>query len=361
MVERNFSIKKLAGALIAATLLSATAGAQADQMRPLRGAIKPLIVAGAPPDSPDARVDPNTADSRFSGVVSIEIISGGYQYICSGALVAKRSVVSAGHCVDVQDNGVVIDLKDPTNRVRVLFNNSPIANSPANAAIVASKVSMHQDYQGFGNCPAGSSADAFCVNDDVAVITLSEDAPKEAKIYKISKAPIKSGTRIIMAGYGTSGNGIDGYNVAPDYGIKRTGQNYMDLFDGDDESFFQNGQEMWYADFDGNGTDLFCDWLGVCTPVLDNDVEANIGGGDSGGPSFIEMYGELMLVGNNTFGTGNGQFGEYFGGMLLGSYADYLDDAAGGRIAFVPEPTGIALFGLGALALFGARRRSIKK
>ena len=366
MLERNFSVKKLVGSTFAAVaLMSPFAAAQASV---LSGQVmNPMIVSGSLPDSPDARIDANTADSKFSGVVSLNVQFGADNYICSGALVGKRSVISAGHCVDSDGNGTVIDLNDPANRVRVIFNASTTPGDPGRAIINASAVSIHQDYQGFGNCPAGVSG--FCVNDDIAVITLSSDAPAAAKIYKVSTAPVVEGTRIMMAGYGTSGNGHDGYNISPDYRIKRTGQNYMDVYEGDDEGV-SGKPELYYADFDGvdrdgNTLDTFCDWGIICTPALPNHIEANIGGGDSGGPSFIELYGEMVLVANNTFGNdagfAEGAFGSYFGGVILGSYADYLVDATGGRIALVPEPTGIALFGLGALALFGVRRRSFKK
>ncbi len=81
----------------------------------------------------------------------------------------------------------------------------------------------------------------------------------------------------------------------------------------------------------------------VCTARLPNEREASIGGGDSGGPAFVSQYGELMLAANNTFsGTFDGQtpgtFGTFFGGMILGGYADYLQQAAAGDISFVPEP-----------------------
>ncbi|UUZ53452.1 hypothetical protein LP419_32315 [Massilia sp. H-1] len=54
----------------------------------------PLITAGALPDSPAAHVDPNNAASPYSGVVSINIRYAGQSFICSGALVGKRQVVS---------------------------------------------------------------------------------------------------------------------------------------------------------------------------------------------------------------------------------------------------------------------------
>ena len=57
---------------------------------------------------------------------------------------------------------------------------------------------------------------------------------------------------------------------------------------------------------------------------------------------------------------GCSKFGSYFGGIVLGEYAAYLNSATDGEATFVPEPGSFALFGLGALMLLGARRRSRK-
>jgi hypothetical protein len=331
------------------------------------GIVAPMITSGALPDSPSARIDANLPTSPFSGVVSINIRYDGQSFICSGTLVGKRQVVSAGHCVDTDGNGHVIDVSQSFAQsgkdVRVIFNSEAAPGSAGRAIVTASAVSMNANYQGFGNCPAG--VNSFCVNDDIAVITLSQDAPATAKIYKTYVGDVGAGQLITMAGYGTSGDGMLGYYVSPDFRIKRSGQNYMDLFDLDDEQNFSAGkQEVWYADFDGNGQDTFCTVYGVCTPVLPNDKEAGIGGGDSGGPSFIYANGEYMLLANNTFsgwfsGQTKGSFGTYFGGILMSGYTDYLLQATGGNITLVssvPEPASFALV-LSSLSLMGALRR----
>jgi hypothetical protein len=350
--------KKLLGMALAIAAMTGTA-----QAAPA-GTITPLITSGGLPDSPAAHVDPNNAASPFSGVVSINIRYDGKSYICSGALVGKRQVVSAGHCVDTNGQGSLIDLNKPGSDVRVVFNASSTIGDPGRAIVTATKVQMNPNYAGFGNCPAG--VPGFCVNDDLAVITLGQDAPASAKIYKIAGQQLQANTRIIMAGYGTSGDGINGYTIGPDFRIKRTGQNIVDLFDGDDENNFGGDREVWYADFDGNGHDTFCEWGLACSAQLGNSTESGIGGGDSGGPSFIEQYGELMLIATNTFGGTpdglvGGAFGTYFGGIVLHSYLDYLAAATDGAIRVVPEPATTAMFGLGLLALAGARRRKQRR
>ena len=364
MFQQNQILKKIAScAVIAGLFASVSLTAQASSID--RSSMVPLITSGALPDTPAAHEDPNTASSAFSGVVSINIVSSAGSFICSGALVGKRSVVSAGHCVDQDGNGHLININAAGNTVRVVFNAGPNLGPTNNgrAVITASAISMNPNYAGFGNCPAAAPAGAFCLNDDVAVVTLSADAPPSAKIYRVGATPLFSGQHIIMAGYGTSGDGTNGFYIDPSFRIKRVGENNMDLFDNDDEQGFAGGpNEVWYADFDGAGKDTFCRF-GVCDAGLGNSRESGIGGGDSGGPSFyISDIGEYVLIGNNTFGSGGagaGKFGSNFGGMVLSSYQDYLNSATHGEIRqAIPEPASIAMLGLGLAMLLVMRRRS---
>ncbi|MFN3564746.1 MAG: trypsin-like serine protease [Burkholderiaceae bacterium] len=370
-------------AAVAALLFGVPALALATVIQTLQGTgqaeLQPLIQAGAPPDSPAARVDPNVTTSPFTGVVSINIRytpPGGAQqsFICSGTAISPFMVLTAAHCVDPLDNGQVIDITQMGNDVRVVVNDDGFFN-PATDLITASQVTIHPDYQGFGICPDGTFG---CVNDDLAIIRLSQALPDTVRTYRLADEEMATGTEFTMVGYGTSGDGVNGYTVPPNFFVKRVGGNIYDLFDNDDEANFNpaSPREVWYYDFDGTRGGVFRDTfclLGLaCSGYLGNDIETHLGGGDSGGPSFIRSWtGEYFLVANNTFGINfcygddprdsrgrcrSGDFGDAGGGVLLHPYLSWI------RItAEIPEPSSVLLLGAGLLMLSVLRVRGRRR
>lgn len=329
--------------------LTAGIGSQLGQANPTIVAGDP---AGSPPDSPANRVDPNTTSSRFAGIGSIwsSIASGpsAGNYIGSGTPISPYHILTAGHVVDTDDNGIV----DPSGTFNFFLN----YGADLSHMITAASVTIHPDFAGFG---VGGA-----INDDLAIITLSSPLPVGVPIYSIAAIPADYYT-LTLVGYGTSGDGIGGYGVNPDFTVKRSGLNNLEVIDFDDESGYHpsSAVELYGFDFENSadvgGTDVF-----GLPYSYGNDLETVIGGGDSGGPAFVEdAGGNLYLAGVNTFGIGDGSFGSVGGGIWLESYLPWIQDVVGGSgqlsvfdgdplsLNMVPEPS---TYAAGAFALLAA-------
>lgn len=253
-------------------------------------------MAGAAPDTPDARVDSNTASSPWNGVGSV-VVSGG---VYSGVVVAPRFVLTAAHVVG--------------------------STAPAAIQFVLN-VGGNQTHTIAARAVFRYPSASFPY-DDLALVELTVAVPGGVNVYPLVRDSFTAAQRITLVGYGASGNGNVGVSVGAARSVKRTGENVVDAVQTTMDSSGHSSLFYLY-DFDGpSGTGV----MGGST--LGNAVETLVAGGDSGSPAFIGT----ALMGINTFvsqpvaGQPNDyKFGMVGGGMLLSrpEFLSWIDATTG--------------------------------
>jgi len=278
----------------------------------LAGAVSIVGIDGYPTDSPDNRVDSNTVDSPFAGVGSLGV---GGVFWASAVVIGQRHVLTAGHAVDVDNDGE-IDVSPESMEFHLNFGGD------STHIIGVSAITIHPEFTGFVN-PA--------LNDDIAIITLSSDIPAGVPIYQLHDRPMQQGDVLTLVGYGRSGWGDLGFRPPwENFNDKRVGRNVADISFLDDEG--RSFSEVYVFDFDGpdETTNI------VGGPTLGNDIETTLGFGDSGGPAFILDDGEYKLAGINTFiakfigqPASPPRFGSAGGGVMVFTAAAWVASEAG--------------------------------
>ncbi|WP_162249289.1 MULTISPECIES: trypsin-like serine protease [unclassified Rhizobacter] len=281
------------------------------------------LMAGAAPDSPEARIDANTPSSPWTAAVAV-LTPGG---VFSGVVVAPRFVLTASHVTGGAAPGTV----------SVQLNHEATPLQIGAAAVT----------------PFPGASFPY---DDLSLITLASPVPEGVEILPIYREAPSTRPVLTLVGYGASGQGDVGIGVRASAGIKRVGRNVLDevqkRVDG------SGRQSLFFLyDFDGpSGTGP----LGG--PGLGNAVETGVAGGDSGAAAYAEIGGRRWLLGISTvtLSASPGQavdfrFGTIGGGMLLSDprFLAWLETQTGGTLAPVPQPELLPVWTLGAAAAVG--------
>lgn len=277
-----------------------------------------------PADSPANRLDTLGAASPFNAVGSLAISSGGFNYIGSATAISPYWVLTAGHNLDLNDNGT------PDTGLSINFN------LPGFGTYTGT---------GFYTCPGFTGFGSPSIQRDLGLIHLENPLPSSV-LFPTLNGSLNSGTQVLLTGFGRSGYGAYGYTTFATLIDRRVGYNVVDSFQADDGGAGFNA--VFQYDFDSPDT------TGQVGGSLGNDLETIIGPGDSGGPVLVDDGSGYAIAGVSTFTEGyGGKFGDTGGGIVLEPYVDWIDTT----INSVPEPTSYALFVMGLAMLIFKRKR----
>ncbi len=279
-----------------------------------------VAVPTSDPDDPSYIISPG---GEYDGVVQI----GDGNYTGTGALLnSGRHILTAAHVVEgmaLSDIAIAFDL------------------TSGRQTLSASQVHIHNNWENNWGY-------------DIAIVELTEDAPTTG--YEIYRGSTEIDSTFSLVGYGGKGTGNTGAaEDDPGLGlIKRKGDNTYEALNEDFNSIFGNAPEssMLFYDFD-DGTsarDALGGLIGKTNTGL-GTAEVNSVGGDSGGPNFISVDGQLQIAGivsgGNDLGSDydilvgiNSSFGEVSHDTRISYFADWIDNIAGTQNGSDTDNTG---------------------
>lgn len=285
-------------------------------------------------DTPDSQYTDFAKDPLFSGVGLIAFDTADASATCSGTVIHKNWVLTAGHCVD---DAQAMSFYLPSETGWKFYE--------------ADTWVAHENF---------SDTDLLA-GWDIGLMHFESD-------FDVAPAQLYTGSSewlspMASVGFGTTGNGYTGFQGI-DY-QRRAGTNMID----DLWSTQGNGNHILWADFDhpvDPSYNLF-NHPGFTFDDLASVFEIMAAPGDSGGGVFIEEAGQVYLAGVHSFGGDFNQdgiwgYGDAYGSTRVSSFGSWI----GSKIFSVPEPGALWLSFFALVALFlrrsctGARAKITK-
>ena len=134
----------------------------------------------------------------------------------------------------------------------------------------------------------------FSLDNDIAILQLSESVPDVTPSPIFRDVPIV-GEVLVIVGFGANGTAADGSDGS--FGVKHSGTTFIDEV--------QDTLIIW---------------------KFDDETESNTAAGDSGGPGFLNLNGELMIACVTSGGTEpNSELGDCAFYTRVDAYASWID------------------------------------